>query len=64
MNLLQKTAYISVIESTHTAFSCKESGLAVSLSNSFIGASPDGVVHCECQCCEYGVIENLEPLLH
>ena len=50
-----RTAYVSLMESTHTAFSCKESGLVVSLSHPFIGASPDGVVHCEC--CGHGVIE-------
>ena len=43
------------MESNHTAFSCKDSGLVVNLTHIFIGANTDGVVHCEC--CGHGVIE-------
>ena len=50
-----RVAYINLMEFSHTAFFCKESGLVVSLTHPFIGASPDGVVHCEC--CGHGVIE-------
>lgn len=50
-----RIAYIRLMESNHTAFSYKESGLVVSLTHPFIGASPDGVVHCECY--GHGVIE-------
>lgn len=50
-----RIAYIHLMESNHKDFSYKESGLVVSLTHPFIGASPDGVVHCEC--CGHGVIE-------
>ena len=50
-----RIAYIRLMKSNHTDFSCKESGLVVSLNHPFIGASPDGVVHCEC--CGHGVME-------
>ena len=48
-----RVAYINLMEFSHTASSCKESGLVVSLTHPFIGASLDGVVHCEC--CGHGV---------
>lgn len=39
----------------HTAFSLKTSGLLLVPSNPFVGASPDGIV--ECNCCGTGVLE-------
>ena len=50
-----RITYVNLMKSDHTAFSCKDSGLIVSLTHPFIGASPDGVVHCEC--CGHGVVE-------
>ena len=39
----------------HTNFSLKECGLYISTQHPFIGASPDGVVNCDC--CGEGCIE-------
>ena len=39
----------------HTNFEYKDSGLVVSTSLPFVGASPDGVVQCDC--CGQGVLE-------
>ena len=54
-----RITYINLIECNHTAFSCKESGLIVSLTRPFIGVSPDGVIHCECY--GHGFIEIICP---
>ena len=50
-----KTAYINIMKASHKGFVCKDSGLVVSTTHPFIGASPDGSVHCEC--CGSGVLE-------
>ena len=39
----------------HQSFILKQSGLLLDPANPFIGASPDGVVHCSC--CGTGVLE-------
>ena len=50
-----KTAYINIMKESHRGFICKDSGLVVSTTHPFIGASPDGSIHCEC--CGPGVLE-------
>ena len=50
-----RIAYVNLMKSDHTAFTCKVSGLVIGLTHSFIGASHDGVVHYEC--CRHRVLE-------
>ena len=50
-----KTAYINIMKESHRGFICNDSGLVVSTTHPFIGASPDGSIHCEC--CGPGVLE-------
>ena len=54
-----RIAYICLMKSNQTAFSCKEIGLVVSLTHPLIGAIPDGVVHSER--CAHGAIETKCP---
>ena len=48
-----RSAYANIMKDVHSGFVCKESGLIVSNEHSFIGASPDGHIQCEC-CTERG----------
>jgi len=52
---LAKSAYANTMKDTHQNFTCKDSGLIVSHFHPFIGASPDGVIQCDC--CGKGVLE-------
>ena len=47
--------YALKMHSQHSNFSITESGLIIHTLHPFMGATPDGVVHCEC--CGTGVIE-------
>ena len=47
--------YILYMESRHTHFEVKSSGLVINPSYPYLGASPDGVVSCDC--CGTGVLE-------
>ena len=53
---LAKSAYVDNMKDVHTGFVCKDSGLVVSSTHPFIGASPDGSIQCEC-CTGIGVLE-------
>ena len=44
------------MKDVHSGFVCKESGLIISITYPFIGASPDGNIQCEC-CTGIGVLE-------
>ena len=48
------------MKDVHSGFVCKESGLIISITYPFIGASLDGNIQCEC-CIGIGVLEV--PLL-
>ena len=50
-----RLAYIEMMKPMHTNFQFRNSGLVVSTQYPYIGASPDGVV--ECDCCGCGVLE-------
>ena len=54
--------YIEQQRKCHRNFSCKLSGFVISNQVPFIGASPDGVV--ECECCGEGCIEIKCPYSH
>lgn len=47
--------YIDAQSSRHVNFQCRKSGLHLSPTHPWLGASPDGVVRCEC--CGEGVLE-------
>ena len=47
--------YISVMEKNHAGFSVSSSGLVVDATYPFFGASPDGII--KCNCCCVGVLE-------
>ena len=54
----EKTAiekYSEVMADKHTNFTVKDSGFIISTKYPFIGASPDGIVSCDC--CGTGVLE-------
>ena len=53
---LTKSAYVDNMKDVHNGFVCKGSGLVVSCTHPFIGASPDGSIQCEC-CTGIGVLE-------
>jgi len=53
---LAKSAYVDMMKDVHNGFVCKDSGLMVSSTHPFIGASPDGIIQCEC-CTGVGVLE-------
>ena len=52
---LAKAAYTDIMQNSHSGFVCKDSGFVISSTYPFIGASPDGVISCEC--CGPGVLE-------
>ena len=54
--------YVSKVKDNHRNFSIKESGLVINPQWSFIGATPDGLVYCDC--CGHGVIEIKCPYCH
>ena len=43
------------MKASHSEYICKDTGLVVSTIHPFIGASPDGSIHCEY--CGPGVLE-------
>ena len=43
----------------HQNFTCKQNGLVVSASHPYIGASPDGIINCDC--CGLGILEAKCP---
>ena len=51
---------ISQRETDHTRFCYGSSGLVVHPSHPLMGASPDGIVSCEC--CGSGVVEIKYPI--
>lgn len=59
---LVRDAYSQNASQQHLNFSCQLSGLLISQSNHFLGASPDGLV--ECDCCGEGVLEIKCPHKH
>ena len=54
--------YVSKIKEKHLNFSLKDSGLVINPQWSFIGATPDGLVYCDC--CGHGVTEIKCPYCH
>ena len=50
-----RLAYIEMMKPMHTNFQYRNSGFVVSTEYPYIGASPDGVVQCDC--CGCGVLE-------
>ena len=52
----ETSAYVDIMKDVHSGFVCKESGLIISITYPFIGASPDGNIQCEC-CTGIGVLE-------
>ena len=48
------TAYVKSMNN-HQNFTCKQSGLVISASHPYIGASPDGIINCDC--CGLHVLE-------
>jgi len=50
-----RLAYIEMMKSMHTNFQYRNCGLVISTEYPYIGASPDGVVQCDC--CGCGVLE-------
>ena len=52
----ETSAYVDIMKDVHSGFVCKESGLIISITYPFIGASPDGIIQCEC-CTGIGVLE-------
>ena len=50
-----RKAYVKIMQDTHESFTCDLSGLVVNQDDPFIGASPDGLVHCTC--CGDGCLE-------
>ena len=48
------TTYIESMND-HQNFTCKQSGLVVSATHPYIGATPDGII--ECDCCGFGILE-------
>ena len=47
--------YESIAQTQHIDLSISKSGLVVHVSYPFMGASPDGIINCEC--CGFGVLE-------
>ena len=47
--------YESIAQTQHIDLSISKSGLVVHVSYQFMGASPDGIINCEC--CGFGVLE-------
>ena len=47
--------YVNKNKIKHVDFHCEESGLSISLSHPYLGASPDGLV--TCKCCGSGILE-------
>lgn len=50
-----RNSYLKIMQDVHVNFSIKESGLIINPSLPWIGASPDGVVSCDCH--GTGVVE-------
>ncbi|XP_022236830.1 uncharacterized protein LOC111084400, partial [Limulus polyphemus] len=50
-----RNAYVQHQQSTHTSFTCVPSGFVIDTNHPFLGASPDGIV--SCQCCGKGTLE-------
>ncbi|XP_034232356.1 uncharacterized protein LOC117640175 [Thrips palmi] len=50
-----KTEYLELMRRSHTNFQLYNTGLYISPEFPFIGASPDGKVHCDCH--GYGLVE-------
>lgn len=53
---LAKSAYVDFMKDAHCGFDFKVSGVVLSSTHPFIGASSDGVIQCEC-CRGAGVLE-------
>ena len=53
--------YCEVMSKEHESFSVAKCGLFLDISQPFIGASPDGMVHCSC--CGKGTLEIKCPYL-
>lgn len=58
---LARAAYISEEGIKHTGLVVKECGIFLSNSHPYLGASPDGVV--ECECCGKGLLEIKCPVI-
>ena len=54
--------YMKVTREQHTKFAVQDSGLVINPKWPFIGASPDGIV--SCQCCGKGTLELKCPFCH
>ena len=54
-----KALHVEKMKMSHTNFVHKDSGLVVSTTFPFLGASPDGLVQCDC--CGQGVLEVKSP---
>ena len=54
--------YIETMKDRHSSFAVTESGLVLNCQWPYLGASPDGVVSCDC--CGRGVLEIKCPFCH
>ncbi|CAC5403623.1 unnamed protein product [Mytilus coruscus] len=57
-----RVAYISHQKTTHINFECKLAGYFVNSKHPFVGASPDGIITCDC--CGKGTLEVKCPFKH
>ena len=47
--------YVKIMSSRHENFQVRDSGLIISTQHPYLGASPDGIISCDC--CGIGVNE-------
>ncbi|XP_021342823.1 uncharacterized protein LOC110443137 [Mizuhopecten yessoensis] len=57
-----RRAYQHHQQKGHASFTCEDSGFVVKPAHPFLGASPDGIV--SCQCCGKGTVEIKCPYKH
>lgn len=54
--------YESEVSNHHTKFSIEAAGLFISMERPYVGASPDGIISCEC--CGRGTLEVKCPFCY
>ncbi|XP_069108751.1 uncharacterized protein [Argopecten irradians] len=57
-----RLAYSKHQEKMHESFTCRDSGFVIDAEHPFLGASPDGIINC--QCCGKGTVEIKCPWKH
>ena len=55
MEKITRKSYVRKNKLSHINFLCQESGLFISQAYLYLGASPDGVI--SCNCCGKGILE-------